>query len=48
MEPNRCMCNQCGNEIVIHLNEETIDQDNNGKAVTEQFLYFLAVGRGIQ
>jgi uncharacterized protein with PIN domain len=37
MEQNKCVCNQCGNEIMIHLNEETIDQDNNGKDVVEQF-----------
>ena len=37
MEAKRCVCNRCGNEIEIHLNEEAIDQDNSGEAVTEQF-----------
>lgn len=44
MEQNKCVCNQCGKEIEIHLNEETIDQDNNGKDVTEQF--FVCPGCG--
>ncbi len=45
MEQNRCVCNRCGNKIEIHLNEEIIDQDNNGEAVTEQFFVCLGCGQ---
>ncbi len=44
MGQNKCVCNQCGNEIEISLNEENIDQDNNGKDVTE--LFFVCSGCG--
>ncbi len=45
MEPNRRVCNRCGNEIEIHLNEEIIEQDNNRKDVTEQFFICPSCGK---
>ncbi len=32
-----CICDKCGNEIRIHIQEKGIDRDTDGKDITEQF-----------
>lgn len=32
-----CICDKCGKEIEINVKEEVIDQDKDGKDITEQF-----------
>ncbi len=34
---NTCICDQCGTEIQINVQEEVIDHERNGKDVIEQF-----------
>ncbi len=32
-----CICDKCSTEIEINVQEEVIDQDKDGKDITEQF-----------
>lgn len=32
-----CICDKCGKEIEINVKEEVIDQDKDGKDITEKF-----------
>ncbi len=32
-----CICDKCGKEIEMNVQEEVIDQDKDGKDITEQF-----------
>lgn len=34
---NTCICDQCGTEIKINVQEEVIDHERNGKDIVEQF-----------
>ena len=40
-----CICDKCGEEIEIDIQEEVIDQDKDGKDITEQFFVCSGCGR---
>ncbi len=42
---NTCICNQCGTEIKINVQEEVIDHERNGKDIVEQFFICPECGK---
>lgn len=40
-----CICDKCGKEIGINIQEKVIDQDKDGKGITEQFFVCLECGQ---
>lgn len=40
-----CICDKCGTEMEISIQEEIIDQDKDGQDITEQFFVCPECGR---